>query len=184
MKQDDLTFPTESAARTIFVFQLDIDPARIDRWKAPDAKGEWPLPEALGVKALDASQVEVFAEEAIAEYGMVRYLTEANGMSAESVARDEAVLSALTGVIVMVHGKAVAGRDGQFEPSGPARFVGRYSEKVSLTASTPQPAREVTRGQVAGGTTEGRETRRFPWGILGLGLLGLIVLAAILWGLA
>ena len=94
MKQDDLTFPTESAARTIFVFQLDIDPARIDRWKAPDAKGEWPLPEALGVKALDASQVEVFAEEAIAEYGMVRYLTEANGMSAESVARDEAVKNA------------------------------------------------------------------------------------------
>lgn len=183
MSRDDLAFPPANAARMIWVFLLDIDESELPAYEAPADDGTWPLLGALGVKDLTPSDVEVFPEQRISEYGMVRYLTEANGMSAEEVTQDAATLESLGGVIVMVHGHGLRGKAGHFDPAHPARFVGRYQEKTTLSPVLSEDFSDVTRGIVAGGGTPGTSTQ-IPWRGIGLALLAVLVLAALLWSLA
>lgn len=183
MSREALALPAPGAPRTIWVFMLDIDPAEIARWQAPDAEsGDWPLPGVLGLKTLDPEHVEVFPEEQIGEYGLVRYLTEANGMSPASVVGDEAVLSSLPGVIVLVHSRAVAGQSGHFDPARPAHFVGRYCDAPSLIVSPPPPGGELTRGEIGGGGAGGGSGPA-RWRGLGLGAAAVVVLGVLLWWL-
>ncbi|MAM62113.1 hypothetical protein [Maritimibacter sp. UBA3975] len=185
MSRTELELPGGTGPRTIWVFLLDIDPARIDTWKAPDPDtGDWPLPGALGLKDLNPAHVEVFPEGQIAEYGLTRYLTDANGMSVESVAEDARTLASLSGVIALVHGKAVAGQTGHFDPAHPARFVGRYQEEATLTVSTPAPASASTQGSIAGGATPGQGPRKMPWGIFVAMVAVIIAVAAVIMVLA
>lgn len=179
----DLAFPPEHAPRSIYVFALDIEPVELPAWEPEGAAADWPLPSALGVEKLDPEQVEVFPSDRIAEYGLARYLTEANGMSPESVAEAAQTLEAQTGIIALVHSRAVAGKDGQFDPAHPARFIGRFSEKTSLTASVPNSAPETSIGVISAGATPDAPTP-FPWRIILIALVALVVLGGLLWSLA
>lgn len=182
MSREALAFPAANAPRMIWVFALDIDPSGIDRWDHATRNGDWPLPGVLGVHDLDPADVEVFREEAIAEYGLVRYLTDANGMSVESVAEDAATLSALPGVIVLIHSKGLAGREGHFDPAHPARFVGRYSDAATLAVSVPRPVSTATRGIVAGGETPGRKSGLTFRVILLIAVIVTLALFLVIWG--
>jgi hypothetical protein len=185
MSRDALELPGGTGPRTIWVFLLDIDPARIDTWKAPDPEtGDWSLPGTLGLKDMDPAHVEVFPNSQISEYGLARYLTDANGMSVESVAEDSRTLASLSGVIALVHGKAVAGQSGHFDPAHPARFVGRYQEESKLTVSTPAPSTGGAHGSIAGGSTPGEGPRRLPWGVFIAMAAVIIAVAALIMVLA
>lgn len=180
MSREALSFPPENGPRTIWVFTLDIDPAEVPKWEKPTESGPWPLIGALGTSSLVPSDVEVFTEERISEYGLVRYLTEASGMSMESVAPDAPTLESISGVVALVHSKGVKGVEGHFDPAHPAHFVGRYTEPVRLTAAVPVEARELTRGVVA---SPDNSQMRFPWRIISLTSAAIAVLALILWSL-
>lgn len=185
MSRDDLALPGPNAPRTIWVFLLDVDAADIDRWAKPDPDtGDWPLPDVLGLSSLTPSDVEVFPEKQISEYGLTRYLTDANGMSVESVAEDAQTLASLRGVIVLVHSRGLSDQTGRFDPAHPARFVGRYSEAESLSVSAARPAHEATRGTMSGGATSGKSPRRMPWGIFVVAAIVIVVIAAVIMGLA
>lgn len=179
----DLSFPGPNAPRTIFVFKLDIDPNEVEAWSKPDEAGDMHLEYALGVKKLDPAHVEVFPVSQITEFGLTRYLTDASGMSVESVAADAKKLSALRGVIVLVHNKAVSG-EGEFKPRNEAEFVGRYTEAQSLSVTSPATSYEATRGTLSGGSTPGKAPGRMPWGILLISAAAIVLIAAILMGLA
>ncbi|MEC7761372.1 MAG: hypothetical protein VX874_05590 [Pseudomonadota bacterium] len=179
----DLSFPGPNAPRTIFVFKLDIDPSEVEAWSKPDEAGDMYLEYALGVKKLDPAHVEVFPVSQIREFGLTRYLTDASGMSVESVAADAKMLSSLRGVIVLVHNKAVSG-EGAFAPRNEAEFVGRYSEAQSLTVASTPASLEATRGMISGGSTPGKAPSRMPWGVLLISAAAIILIAAIIMGIA
>lgn len=183
MSDDRLAFPPEHAPRMIFVFALDCMPEELPAWEPDGAGDDWPLPEALGLGGIAPEHVEVFPVARIADYGLARYLAEAHGMSAERVEDEAQALQDIAGLVVLVHGRAVAGRDGAFAPKPPARFIARVGEQPMLAGAVPPPSPRVTRGVIAGGSTSG-DTPGFPWRGLGLGLVGLVLLAAYLWSLA
>lgn len=179
----DLDFPGPNAPRTIFVFTLDIDPSEVEVWSKPDEAGDMHLEYALGVEKLDPAHIEVFPVSQIREFGLTRYLTDASGMSVESVAADAKKLSALRGVVVLVHNKAVSG-DGEFNPRNEAAFVGRYTEAQSLSVPSTPASFEATRGTISGGSTPGKTPGRMPWGVFAVAAIAIILIAAILLGIA
>ena len=182
MSREALAFPPLSAPRSVWVFLLDVEPDALGGWEAPSTSGEWRLPAALGVDSLDPESVEVFPEERISEYGMARYLVEANGMDPNQVAEDLQILESLSGVIVLVHSKAVAGKSGAFDPAHPARFVGHYSEPVTLSAAVPHQPNATTSGEILGAASD--TPMQFPWRIISIGAAVLVLLTLLLWSLA
>lgn len=182
MTHAEFDFVTEHDPRTMWVFSLDVSPDELPAWEPDGADDQWPLPGALGVSHLDPAHVEVFPESRISEYGLARYLVEANGMSEKSVADAAQSLEAQTGTIVIVHGKAVEGMKGNFDPAHPAHFVGRFSERTSLKTSPVQPGPKVSQGTIQSG--EAANPPDFPWKIIVIAIVALVILGAILWSLA
>lgn len=183
MTTDPLEFIPETGPRTLWVFALDISPDELPAWEADGAREDWPLPAALGVDHLDPAHVEVFPVDRISEYGLSRYLTEASGMADIDVDKHRDTLDAAEGVIVIVHGRAIRGYEGDlgaFAPKPPARFLGRFSEKVSLQTSPVQPGPKLSQGTLDG---RGAPTPNYPWFIIGIAIVALVVLGIILWGL-
>ncbi|MBV7407626.1 hypothetical protein [Maritimibacter sp. DP1N21-5] len=178
----DLAFSGQPQPRTIWVFELKVPTDELPMWEADGADEGWPLPRVLGVESLDPAHVEVFPDNRIAEYGLARYLADANGMDESEVAPDAAKLESVSQLVVLVHAKAVT-EPGRFSPQPPARFVGKYAAKGHLTASVPPMSRSAE-GVVAGGGPTTVTPTSFPWRVIALSSLLVAILALLIWWVA
>lgn len=179
---DKLQFPERADTRAVWVFTADLPVSQLEGFKTRSETG-WPLGEALGVDWLAPDFVEVFAPADIADYGLARYLTEANGMDPDQVAPDAERLNALTKPIVLVYSQALSGQQGRFDPKPPLSFVGRYDAPYSLTPTIPLPDFDSTSGIVTGPAGPSSYTPAMRRALI-LTVLALALLAVLVWGLA
>lgn len=179
---DPLVFPERDDARVVWVFTAALPDEALDDFTARTDAG-WPLAEALGDSTLEPEFIEAFPPQDIAEYGLMRYLTEANGMDADQVKADATRLGTLTDPVVLVYSQALSGQQGRFDPKPPLSFVGRYEAPYALTPSVPMPEFESASGVVTGPSGPSSDTPRMRRA-LGLTVLGLALLAVLVWGFA
>ena len=180
--QSELDFTGQPDPRTIWVFELQVPADELPMWEPDGADDDWPLPGVLGVGRLDPAHVEVFPDNRIAEYGLARYLVDANGMDEAAVATDAGRLESVSDLVVLIHSKALL-KPGRFSPHPPARFIGKYTAKAHLTASVPMPSRS-TDGVIAGGGSTTVTPTSFPWRVVALSSLLVAILAGLIWWLA
>lgn len=140
-----------TAVRAVWVFALD----GLDDGDEAPALSMAALAAALSVPALDGDFVEQFRTETLVDYGFARYLTDANGMDADQVARDAATLDAVTGPVVLVFAAALP-PNAVPDPRPPLRLIGQYSETVTLRLP------ETLAAQSAQGTLAGGALRKAP----------------------
>lgn len=146
----------KSSFRQVWVFGVDLpEPEAKALLEYPDEDSRSPLEEALGVTKLDEDFIEIFEAKSLASYGFAHYLTEANGMSEESVAPDAARLDALEGTVLLVFSQAL--REGAtMEPRAPLRFIGTYREALQVRVPEPMPT------ESAKGVLEGSQVKPRP----------------------
>lgn len=109
----------EGHQRMVWVFAVDMPAEALDAMEPAelaDALGLWTAP--------DPAHVERFDAATIAEYGLAKYVSDANGMD---VPADEAQrLDALEGSLCLIYSKALATSDTKFAPEPPFTLIGRY----------------------------------------------------------
>lgn len=178
----DLDFTGQPDPRTIWVFELQVPADELPMWEPDGADADWPLPGVLGVGKLAPAHVEVFPDNRIAEYGLARYLADANGMDEAVVAPDAAKLESVSELVVLIHSRALL-KPGRFAPHPPARFIGKYVAKGHLTASVPLASRSSD-GVIAGGGSTTVTHNSFPWRVVALSSLLVAIFAGLIWWLA
>lgn len=138
---DPLAYAGRQTWRSVWVFALDVPKDQLEPWRhgsfTEDGEHIWPLRDALGVDPLDNDFTEVFQIADIAEYGLARYLIEANRLAEASVAPDAATLGALTGAVALVFSGALGDAPVRLDPQPPLRFIGRYEERPNLAFAPP-----------------------------------------------
>lgn len=139
----------KSSFRQVWVFGVDLpEPEAKALLEYPDEDSRSPLEELLGVTNLDEDFIEIFEAKSLVSYGFAHYLTEANGMSEESVAPDAARLDALEGTVLLVFSQAL--REGAtIEPRHPLQFIGSYREAIDVRVPDPMPT-ESAKGVLEG----------------------------------
>lgn len=139
----------KSSFRQVWVFGVDLtEPEARALLEYPDEDSRSPLEELLGVSFLDEDFIEIFDAKWLASYGFAHYLTEANGMSEDSVSPDAARLDALEGTVLLVFPQAL--REGAtMEPRYPLQFVGSYLEAMEIRVPEPMPT-ESAKGVLEG----------------------------------
>ena len=130
------------SVRAIWLFALDLPEAEIKAFaEKDDGEGDTTAPsslrDALGVPWLDHDFIEVFKAGDLKDFGLARYLTEANGMDEATVAPDAETLEQLTGTLVMVTSAALPDGLDRIDPRPPLRLVGRYSERADMRLRPP-----------------------------------------------
>jgi len=84
------------------------------------------LSAALGIQSpLDMTYVERFDASTIAEYGLAKYLSDANGLTVP--AADTAKLNAQQGALLLVFDRAVSEDAQIFAPTDVFTFIGQYA---------------------------------------------------------
>ncbi|NBD28739.1 MAG: hypothetical protein GVY31_01705 [Alphaproteobacteria bacterium] len=179
---DQLAIPAGSI-RAVWVFELDLAETDLPGFRGdaaprgPDRLS--PLEQAVGAGPLESSHVELFMADTLSEYGLAKYLTEANGMDAASVAPDAERLDALSGPVLLVFSGALGAGIDRLDPEPPLRLVGRYAETMNFTLRPP------LRAETAHATTAEAPARRpsdaaVSGRIAGLALLVLFLLVAVM----
>ena len=129
------------SVRAIWLFALDLPEAEIKAFaEKDDGEGDTapsPLRDALGVPRLNQDFIEIFKADGLKDFGLARYLTEANGMDEATVAPDAETLDRLTGTLVMVTSAALPHGLDRIDPRPPLRLVGRYSERADMRLRPP-----------------------------------------------
>jgi hypothetical protein len=111
------------------LFAVDLPPEKIESFD---------VAEALGVKALDPAQVELFAVSDLTGLGLSGYLNEGLGIAREEL--DSARLDALTGCVLIVRSAAFQGQSVKLSPKAPLRWVGTYPEESAPVKFEPLPS--------------------------------------------
>lgn len=146
-KADALSIPAGSV-RCVWVLAVDLPEEAIkvfaEESEADRSGISWPLQDALGAGLLDRTYVEVFKVDTLDDYGLARYLTEANGMDEAGVAPDAARLDAIEGHVVMVFSDALGDGVVRLAPRPPLRLIGRYAESLDFAVRTA-PASDAAR---------------------------------------
>jgi len=129
------------SVRAIWLFVLELPEAEIKAFTeesyGDDDTVAWPLRDALGVPHLDHDFIEVFKAETLKDFGLARYLTEANGMDEATVTPDAETLDTLSGTLVLLSSVALPDGLDRIEPRAPLRLVGRYSEQPDMRLRPP-----------------------------------------------
>lgn len=182
---DALTHTPSQTTKSVWVFTLDVPENQLKPWEHEafpedeDARTIWPLRDALGLEQLDNDFTEVFPVSNIREYGLARYLTEANGYDDDSIAPDSAVLESLTGPVALVHSQALGNQLVTLRPEPPLKFVGRYDARPDPRMPAPIISPGAA-GNLAQGAPVDPRGRMPVWPLLLF--IGLIVtLVSVLW---
>ncbi|MFV2053841.1 hypothetical protein [Aliiroseovarius sp. YM-037] len=128
--------------RRIWVFSVDLPEDEIPAFNRESYNEDgdmtnWPLKDALGVPFLDHDFIELFNASDIKEYGLSRYLTDANGMAEKEVAPDAEKLDALKGHILLVLSEAFDEREVRLNPKPPLNFLGVYKQEPMSMPTEP-----------------------------------------------
>lgn len=183
---DALEYTPRQSSRSVWVFHLDVPEDELKAWEKPLGKpvnghpASWPLREALGVDYLDPEHLEVFAVSNISEYGLARYLSDANGFPDDAVAADASKLNGLKGSIALVYSEALGAKATALTPRAPLTFKCRYDTRPDLRISAPIQT-ESAAGQLPRETQPTQPARMPIWPLaLFVGLaVGLIAVLAI-----
>ncbi|GAA3861477.1 hypothetical protein [Celeribacter arenosi] len=127
----------EGHERLVWVFAVDAPVAEIEPLVGAglgEVLGLWREPDPAHVECVDASTLN--------NYGVARYVAEANGMD---VGDDAPMLDALSGTICLVFSKALGQDAARFAPEPPFRLVGRYGAPVTI------PSMDTLRSESAQG---------------------------------
>ncbi|SLN21150.1 hypothetical protein AQS8620_00585 [Aquimixticola soesokkakensis] len=175
----------EGHSRSVWVFGLDLPESQFDVFQAapkdtPDAAS--PLAKALGVTALDRRFVEVFETDTIEEFGLARYLCEANGMSQAQVAAARTTLDAHSKGTVLVFSRALSGPV-TLTPQAPLTFLGKFDTEFARHSHTKLDSKAADGTLVT--PAKKTEPPRIRWGWLAAGTaVVMAVLLAIIWASA
>lgn len=124
---------------TVRLFALDMPPdqaAQLRDDPGPE-DGPAPLQSLLGARYLDTDFVEIFDLSNLEGLGLVRYLTEGNGIAEADLAPDRAQLEALTGWVLIVYSSAFGGFAQTLNPGKALRPIGMWREARSNTVAAP-----------------------------------------------
>ncbi len=180
---DPLAFGADTGRRELWLLTLFVTADDLARWEPPrpgSPERDWPLEAALGAGPLERAHVQVFEAADLGPGGLRRYLADAHGMDADQVDADAGKLDALQGSVVAVLSGALTARPGRFTPQRPLNFIGRYSERQSLSPTQPHPPGASTRGHIPPPAAPAPDMRR---GLV-LTLAALLGLALVVWALA
>ncbi len=97
------------------------------------------LARLLGLPAVNPAGVEVIDLADLAGVGLVRYLTEGDGIAEAALAADAAALTALQGWVLILRSQAVA-TPTTLQPAPTLRLIGRYAEEELPLAFEPLPS--------------------------------------------
>jgi hypothetical protein len=167
---DRLSVPS---ARSLWVFRADLSEA--DQGRVRDA-GFDPatLAGAVGAGALDPAGLEIFDAATFKDYGLARYLTEANGMDAADVTPDAQQLNVLTGPVLLVFSSALPEGTARLSPSAPLDLIGRYSARQGVTVAAPLHS-DAAHGVIGDASRPASEAAGKPRNIAALALLALVL---------
>jgi len=138
--------------RGVRLFSLAADRAELDRLQAILAEAEPGLAEGrladlLGVKAVDATRVEVFDLADLDDFGLMNYLIKANGLPEEALEPDRAALDALSGVVMILYPNAFHRQELTLSPAPALTPVGAWDEDIPEIEFTPLRS-EAAQGQL------------------------------------
>jgi hypothetical protein len=141
--------------RGLRLFSLAVTRADLDRLQAILAAAEPGMAEGyladlLGVRAIDATRVEVFDLADLSGFGLVNYLTKANGLPEEALAPDRATLEALKGVVMVIYPRAFRGEAVILSPAPVVTAVGAWDEDIPDLEFTPLQS-EAAQGELLPG---------------------------------
>ena len=108
------------------VFAIDVADNDQAVWRDPEAEG-WPLPEALGIEALGAADVQVLKMSEMGGLGLGAFLADGYGIAADQLEKDRDVLTDQSGLVAVVRSAAFSGPV-QLQPAPPVRFLALYAE--------------------------------------------------------
>lgn len=95
------------------------------------------LSSALGVDALDQTEVEIFPASNLTGLGLSGYLVDGLGMPDDQIDPDRTRLDALDGYILLVRAKAFGGAAQNLAPSEQLTFIGGYAEDTAPFLQMP-----------------------------------------------
>lgn len=116
--------------RCIWVFQVALSEEAVHA--LPDDE----MAEVFGTWAtFDRSFTECFDAETLNEFGLAKYISEANGMTVQDA--DIAKLNTQSGTIFLLLSDAFTGMSGQIAPELPFELIGRYEKPITLSSPVP-----------------------------------------------
>ena len=159
---------------TVRVFRIDLTPAGIAGFDAATA---------LGAEHLDAAEAEVFDVADLAGLGLSGYLSEGMGIPEEELAPMRAHLDVITGHVLVLPSRAVAGGTGQtLAPRAPLIHVGTFHEDRPPVSFDPLPDAAARGNAGAGGPAPAPGRQRGGWGTLLLIGAALLAMALFILG--
>lgn len=146
--------------RGVWVFHVDLPEAELERFKTEttdEASGthDWPLAEALGLSWLDPEYVELFDANMMKDYGLARYLTEANGMDPATMNPADVALDELSGSVLLLFSKALPEDATELAPRPPLSFVTHLEADRPKPDLTPMITPTASGHVASGGRAEG-----------------------------
>ncbi|MFS4582004.1 hypothetical protein [Phaeobacter sp. C3_T13_0] len=116
----------------IHVFDLDMRSEQARFLREPGA-----LAQVLGIDDIDLDHVEVFPISDLEDLGLVGYLRDGCGISADQLNRDIARLSAIEGYVLLLRSRALRGEETRLTPASQIQHIGDYGELGADWASLP-----------------------------------------------
>lgn len=175
---DPLAFGPDRGLREAWLFTLFVTSDDSARWEPPRPGNDrdWPLVEALGLKALEPTHVSVFESADLGPGGLRKFLSGAIGMDEAQVNADADKLDMIRGTVALVQSGALTERPGRFTPVRPVNFIGHYTEAQHLTPAAPVRPGPSTEGHIPPPDAPAPEMRR----ALLLTLVALVALAGLI----
>ncbi|MDQ2093829.1 hypothetical protein [Rhodalgimonas zhirmunskyi] len=129
----------------VWVFHVDLPEHALDAFKTAqtdEATGRhhWPLAEALGLNWLDPEHIELFDANMMKEYGLSRYLSDANGMDLSTMNPAGAPIDRLSGTVLLLFSKALPEDATYITPRAPLEFVAHLEADQPAPDLTPLPS--------------------------------------------
>ena len=123
---------------TVRVFSTDLSKEDIDGFD---------MVTALGAESLSPDQVELFDLADLTGLGLSAYLEEGHGIPADQLADMKPQIDGLTGVVLILPSRALAGKKQTLRPQAPLRLLGTFFESTQPISFEKLPS-EAAKGQV------------------------------------
>lgn len=172
----------ESETGVVRVFHLDLPDQAVERFTVQAGTGEWPLKYGLGAEHLKPESVDVVKIEDLGEMPLSAYLTEAHGVTKDSLGASAAEIDGLKGHVVVLPSYAFERRAQTLTVRQPLRWVGSFEENRS-PAITPKLASKSAEGSgtASAGSAGGKDHGFGRW--LFLAIAAILVFAFVLFAL-
>ncbi|CUH67187.1 hypothetical protein TG4357_02858 [Thalassovita gelatinovora] len=169
------------------LFSLDVDRAERERLQkilqaAEPGLAAGRLADLLGVKAVDATRIEIFHTEDLSGFGLFNYLVKANGLPEAALDHDRARIDAFQGTVMILFSRAFHDQHVTLAPAAHVSLIGAWDEEPPELEFTPLRSRAAV-GTGAQMTVDPAATPTLPRWFWGAILFVALAIAAIIAGL-